>query len=307
MGALVPQQAAVLLAALLAVSLLGASATAWKAEAAAPPAVVVGSVKCLDCSPSDVDAFKGTCNAIRLPAHLHCWGLGSVAAHGIYGHDATRHSSKVLFPLCSASADLQVAIKCKSGADEGYETKARAPLDDTGVFRIPLAAELLRDDGSTDRDCFAQLRSSPDDTPCVGQAPPRMIAPTSQVDGSSSTNTTYYLAAAAAADTALSPVACACGKKKEKHFMFGPPPPPPRPTPTPAPTPTYGPPTPTPTPVPEPRPPAPEEPEPFFKKKPKLKFMHKKKPCPPLVDDDTTRRPAAAGGQGQEKVPMKLN
>jgi hypothetical protein len=73
MGALVPQQAAVLLAALLvlAVSLLGK--TAWKAEAAAPPAVVVGSVKCLDCSPSDVDAFKGTCNAIRLPAHLHCW------------------------------------------------------------------------------------------------------------------------------------------------------------------------------------------------------------------------------------------
>ncbi|AQL08097.1 uncharacterized protein LOC100283568 precursor [Zea mays] len=262
MGALVPQQAAVLLAALLvlAVSLLGK--TAWKAEAAAPPAVVVGSVKCLDCSPSDVDAFK----------------------------------------------DLQVAIKCKSGADEGYETKARGPLDDTGVFRIPLAAELLRDDGSTDRDCFAQLRSSPDDTPCVGQAPPRMIAPASQVDGSSSTNTTY-LAAAAAADTALSPVACACGKKKKKHFMFGPPPPPPRPTPTPtpAPTPTYGPPTPTPTPVPEPRPPAPEEPEPFFKKKPKLKFMRKKKPCPPLADDDTTRRPAAAGGQGQEKVPMKLN
>lgn len=66
MGALVPQQAAVLLAALLAVTLLGA--TAWKAEAAAPPAVVVGSVKCLDCSPSDVDAFKGTCNICNSPA-----------------------------------------------------------------------------------------------------------------------------------------------------------------------------------------------------------------------------------------------
>ena len=56
------------------------------------------------------------------------------------------NTKKLLFPLCSA--DLQVAIKCKSGADETYETKALGPLDDTGVFRIPLAAELLRDDGS---------------------------------------------------------------------------------------------------------------------------------------------------------------
>jgi hypothetical protein len=42
-------------AVLLAVVSFGA------AEAA--PAVVVGSVKCLDCSPDDAeDAFKGTCN-----------------------------------------------------------------------------------------------------------------------------------------------------------------------------------------------------------------------------------------------------
>ncbi|RCV45645.1 hypothetical protein SETIT_9G471000v2 [Setaria italica] len=249
-------QAAALFAALLAVSF---GAAAWKAEAAAPPPVVVGSIKCLDCFPNDInaeDAFKG----------------------------------------------LQVAIKCKSAADENYdyETKAVGPLDDVGVFRIPLAAELLRDDGNLDRDCYAQLHSAPD-TPCVGQAPPR-IAPTQ--DGTAAATSAIYLAAAA--DTVFSPVACACGKKKKKHFMFGPPPPPPRPTPTPTPnppTPTYGPPTPTPTPVPEPRPPAPEEPEPFFKKKPKMKFMHKKKPCPPLVDDDTTR-PAAAG---QEKLPKKLN
>jgi hypothetical protein len=62
MGTLVPQQAAVLLAALLAVSF---GATAWKkAEAAAPPPVVVGSIKCLDCSPNDVNAFKGsTCKS----------------------------------------------------------------------------------------------------------------------------------------------------------------------------------------------------------------------------------------------------
>jgi len=147
--------------------------------------------------------------------------------------------------LCSA--DLQVAIKCKSGADETYETKALGPLDDTGVFRIPLAAEILRDDGSMDRDCFAQLHSSLG-TPCVGQAPPRIAPTTSQLDGGDS-STTYL--AAATDDTVFAPVACACGKKK-KHYMFGPPPPP-RPTPTPTPNPpttlTYGPPTPTPTPV----------------------------------------------------------
>jgi len=224
------------------------------------------------------------------------------AAHGFW----PQALKKLLFPLCSA--DLKVAIKCKSGAaaDESYETKALGPLDDTGVFRIPLAAELLRDDGSMDRDCFAQLHSSLG-TSCVGQAPPRIAPTSSQLDGGDSSSTTYL--AAAIDGTVFAPVACACGKKK-KHYMFGPPPPPPRPTPTPTPnppTPAYGPPTPTPTPVPEPRPPAPEEPEPFFKKKPKMKFMHKKKPCPPLVDDDDTTRPAAAGGQGQEKLPKKLN
>ncbi|TVU47749.1 hypothetical protein EJB05_07358 [Eragrostis curvula] len=230
------------------------------AAAAAP--VVVGSVKCLDCSPMDVnaeDALKG----------------------------------------------LKVAVKCKSGADETYETKALAPLDDNGAFSIPLAAEILRDNGELDRDCFTQLHTAPD-TPCVGQAPPR-IAPTElgQVVDGNTTSSTIYLAAAA--DTVFAPVACACGKfKKKKHFMFGPPPPPPRPEAPKPPTPTYGP--PTPTPAPEPKPPAPPveepQPEPFFHKHPKMKkFMHKKKPCPPLVDDDTTK-PAAGGN---EKLPKKLN
>ncbi|KAL6867507.1 hypothetical protein ACP4OV_015531 [Aristida adscensionis] len=264
MGARRPvPRAAVLLRAFFA--LLAVVGVVTTAAAAAVP-IVVGSVKCLDCSPSGVsaeDAFQG----------------------------------------------LQVAIKCKSGADETYETKALGHLDDTGVFSIPLAAELLRDDGGLDRDCFAQLHSAPN-TPCVGQAPPR-IAPAGRAgqDGNATTSAagaaaTTYLAAAA--DAVFSPVACACGKfKKKKHFMFGPPPPPPRPEAPKPPTPTYGP--PTPTPVPEPKPPVPPaepEPEPFFHKHPKMKFMHKKKPCPPLVDDDTTGRPAD-GGQGQ--VPKKLN
>ena len=64
MGTRLPQVAA-LLAALLAVSF---GAAAWKAEAAAAPPVVVGSIKCLDCSPNSAnveDALKGTC---KLPA-----------------------------------------------------------------------------------------------------------------------------------------------------------------------------------------------------------------------------------------------
>ncbi|CAN6295790.1 unnamed protein product [Urochloa humidicola] len=250
MGTRLPQAAAVF-AALMALS--------FGAAAAAAPPVVVGSIKCLDCSPNGVDAedaFKG----------------------------------------------LQVAINCQSGADGAYETKAVGPLDDAGVFRIPLTADLLRDDGNMDHDCYAQLHSAPD-TPCVGQAPPRIVPTQDGAGTATTTASATYLAAAE--EKVFSPVACACGKKK-KHFMFGPPPPPPRPTPTPNPpaTPTYGPPTPTPT--PEPKPPVPEEPEPepFFKKKPRMKFMHKKKPCPPLIDEDTTR-PAAAG---QEKLaPKKLN
>ncbi|KAM0858709.1 hypothetical protein ACQ4PT_047666 [Festuca glaucescens] len=205
--------------------------------AEAAPAVVVGSVKCLDCSPDDVnaeDAFKG----------------------------------------------LQVAIKCRSGAGEAYETQALGHLDDTGAFSVPLAAGLQREDGELDRDCFAQLHSAPN-TPCAGLAPPR-IGPSSQGGAT-------YLSVADG--TVFSPVACLC-KKKKKHFMMGPPPPPPQPRPEPS----YGPPTPTPTPPtpsygpPTPKPPAPpaeDEPEPFFHKHPKMKkLMHKKKPCPPLGDED---------------------
>ncbi|KAK3151030.1 hypothetical protein QOZ80_3AG0240770 [Eleusine coracana subsp. coracana] len=254
MGTRLLPQSAVLVVALLAVGLGAAAATP----------VVVGTVKCLDCSPMDdnaEDALKG----------------------------------------------LKVAVKCKSGADGPYETKALAPLDDTGAFSIPLAAELLRDNGELDRDCFAQLHTAPD-TPCVGQAPPRIAPAGLGQDGKATTTTTssgdIYLAAAA--DTVFGPVACACGKFKKKHFMFGPPPPPPKPDAPkpPTPTPTYGPPTPTTAPVPKPPAPPAEEPEPFFHKHPKMKkFLHKKKPCPPLVDDDTTR-PATGG---DEKAPKKLN
>ncbi|KAE8798940.1 proline-rich protein 4-like [Hordeum vulgare] len=214
--------------------------------AEAAPAVVVGSVKCLDCSLDDVsaeDALKG----------------------------------------------LQVAIKCRSGAGETYETQTVGRLDDNGAFSIPLQAGLLREDGRLDRDCFAQLHSAPG-TPCDGPAPPRIAPAKPSTQGVADANT--YLAVAE--DTVFSPVACAC-KKKKKNFMVGPPPPPP-----PRPEPSYGPPTPTPTPTPTPsygppstpKPPAPEDdPKPFFHKHPKMKkMMHKKKPCPPLGEEDKPER-----------------
>ncbi|XP_047087063.1 proline-rich protein 4-like [Lolium rigidum] len=234
MGArLVPARgAAVLFGALVVLS-----AVVSFGAAALTPTVVVGSVKCLDCSPNDVnaeDAFKG----------------------------------------------LLVAVKCRSGAGQTYQTQMFGLLDDNGAFSIPLVPGIQRDDDELGHDCFAQLHSAPD-TPCAGLAPPK-IGPSSQGAG--------YLAVADG--TVFSPVACLC-KKKKKHFMMGPPPPPPQPrpepsygpptpTPTPDPTPSYGPPTPKP-----PAPPAEDEPEPFFHKHPKMKkLMHKKKPCPPLGEED---------------------
>uniref|UniRef100_A0A0D9VRU5 Proline-rich protein n=1 Tax=Leersia perrieri TaxID=77586 RepID=A0A0D9VRU5_9ORYZ len=249
MGArLVPPGTAALLGALVAL-------LAVSFGTAAPAPVLVGSIKCLDCSPDDVkaeDAFRG----------------------------------------------LQVGIMCNSGAGEAYETKALSSLDENGGFSIPLAADLLRDDGELGKDCFAQLHTAPD-TPCTGQTPPRIakaaapdngtISADAAADANANAAPTYL---AVSDDTVFSPVACKCGKYKKKHFMFAPPPPPPRP-----PAPEYKPPTPTPTPTPEPsygpppapKPPVEDEPEPFFKKHPKMKFMHKKKPCPPLVDEDIPR------------------
>ncbi|KAF0913360.1 hypothetical protein E2562_022162 [Oryza meyeriana var. granulata] len=241
---LVPPETAALLGALVALLAVSFSAVA------APAPVVVGSIKCLDCSPDDVkaeDAFRG----------------------------------------------LQVGIMCNSGAGEAYETKMLGNLDENGSFSIPLEADLLRNDGELGKDCFAQLHTAPE-TPCAGQTPPR-IAKAGPENGTTTTDAdaapTYL---AVSDDTVFSPVACKCGKYKKKHFMFAPPPPPPRP-----PAPEYKPPTPTPTPTPEPsygpptpKPPAPpveDEPEPFFHKHPKLKFMHKKKPCPPLVDEEIPR------------------
>uniref|UniRef100_A0A0E0CXY1 Proline-rich protein n=1 Tax=Oryza meridionalis TaxID=40149 RepID=A0A0E0CXY1_9ORYZ len=244
---LVPPETAALLGALVALLAVSFGAVA------APAPLVVGSIKCLNCSPDDVkaeDAFRG----------------------------------------------LQVGIMCNSGAGEAYETKMLSGLDENGGFSIPLAADLLRDDGELDKDCFAQLHSAPE-TPCAGQTPPRIAKAgpgNDTIAAAAADASPTYLAVSD--DTLFSPVACKCGKYKKKFMFAPPPPPPPRP-----PAPEYKPPTPTPTPIPTPepsygppapKPPAPpveDEPQPFFHKHPKLKFMHKKKPCPPLVDVDIPR------------------
>ncbi|KAL5209517.1 hypothetical protein ABZP36_005140 [Zizania latifolia] len=246
---LVPAETAALLGAFVALLAVVGFGAAAGKAEAAAP-TVVGSIKCLDCTDDDVKA-----------------------------EDAFK--------------GLQVGIMCNSGAGETYETKTLGNLDENGAFSIPLAADLLREDGELGKDCFAQLHTAPD-TPCAGQTPPRIAkagpdnstTATATATATADASDTYI---AVSDDTIFSPVACKCGKMKKKHFMFARPPPPPRPPAptTPTPTPSYGPPMPTPTPTP--KPPAEDEPKPFFKKHPKLKFMHKKKPCPPLVDVEMPR------------------
>ena len=80
MGTRLPQVAA-LLAALLAVSF---GAAAWKAEAAAAPPVVVGSIKCLDCSPNGVnaeDTLQGRCKLPLLAVADFLFSVSPVDGH----------------------------------------------------------------------------------------------------------------------------------------------------------------------------------------------------------------------------------
>jgi len=80
MGTRLPQVAA-LLAALLAVSF---GAAAWKAEAAAAPPVVVGSIKCLDCSPNGVnaeDTLQGRCKLPLLAVADLLFSVSPVDGH----------------------------------------------------------------------------------------------------------------------------------------------------------------------------------------------------------------------------------
>ncbi|XP_062205324.1 proline-rich protein 4-like [Phragmites australis] len=75
---------------------------------------------------------------------------------------------------------LQVAVKCKD-AHGVFETKAVGKVDKSGTFSVPLAADLLREDGELKQDCFAQLHSTANQ-PCPGQEPSWIVQPSSDND-----------------------------------------------------------------------------------------------------------------------------
>jgi hypothetical protein len=67
-----------------------------------------------------------------------------------------------------------VAVKCKNSQGE-YEGKAVGHVDRFGAFRVPLAAELVGEDGNLQHECFAQLHSATS-APCLGQEPSKIVA-----------------------------------------------------------------------------------------------------------------------------------
>ncbi|KAJ1295866.1 hypothetical protein BS78_01G255600 [Paspalum vaginatum] len=91
--------------------------------------------------------------------------------------DCTRKNMKAE----AAFNGLQVAVKCKN-ADGVFETKAHGEVDKSGAFSVPLAADLLREDGELKQDCFAQLYSA-SNQPCPGQEPSWIVRPTGGDDG----------------------------------------------------------------------------------------------------------------------------
>ena len=81
----------------------------------------------------------------------------------------------------AAFKGLQVAVKCKNSKGE-YESKAVGQVDKSGAFSVPLAADLVGEDGELKQDCLAQLHSA-SSTPCPGQEPSKIIAAQPSQDG----------------------------------------------------------------------------------------------------------------------------
>ncbi|KAL6648469.1 hypothetical protein ACP70R_012693 [Stipagrostis hirtigluma subsp. patula] len=70
---------------------------------------------------------------------------------------------------------LQVAVKCKNSQGE-YESTAVGQLDRSGAFSVPLAADLVGDDGELKQECHAELHSASTSSPCPGQEPSMIVA-----------------------------------------------------------------------------------------------------------------------------------
>ncbi|CAL4938502.1 unnamed protein product [Urochloa decumbens] len=74
----------------------------------------------------------------------------------------------------AAFRGLQVVVKCRNSKGE-YESTAVAPVDKSGAFSVPLAADLVGADSELRRECFAQLHSA-SSGPCPGQEPSKIVA-----------------------------------------------------------------------------------------------------------------------------------
>lgn len=114
----------------------------------------------------------------------------------------------------TAFKGLKVAIKCKNGSSEEYESKAVGELDGAGAFAVPLAADLRG------ADCVAQLHSAATDAPCPGQEP-------SKIEPLSSEGTGTFVAVAVKtllpSSTSSSPECSSvaiCFPCHRRHHMF---------------------------------------------------------------------------------------
>ncbi|KAF0913361.1 hypothetical protein E2562_022163 [Oryza meyeriana var. granulata] len=74
----------------------------------------------------------------------------------------------------AAFKGLQVAVKCKNSRGE-YESMAVGKVDKSGAFSVPLAADLVGEDGELKQDCFARLHGA-SGAPCPGQEPSKIVA-----------------------------------------------------------------------------------------------------------------------------------
>ncbi|OEL18280.1 hypothetical protein BAE44_0020701 [Dichanthelium oligosanthes] len=81
---------------------------------------------------------------------------------------------------------LQVAVKCKNSEGE-YESTAVEQVGKSGAFSVPLAADLVGEDGELNRECFAQLHNSASSAPCPGQEPSKIVAAASGHGGNDKT------------------------------------------------------------------------------------------------------------------------
>ncbi|EAY77708.1 hypothetical protein OsI_32749 [Oryza sativa Indica Group] len=113
----------------------------------------------------------GVCAAVLLVNVLAVAADGDAAAASMVVGlakcaDCTRKNMKAE----AVFKGVRVAIKCKNSNGE-YETKATGDVGKSGAFAVPLAADLVGDDGELRQQCFAQLHSAASNQPCPGQEP----------------------------------------------------------------------------------------------------------------------------------------